>query len=93
MQEFIPKDDIASEAFGPSNCVLGLDTPSTTSFFVPNAIFVGVVVPSPKRPFVVVLLYSEEVFSVFLVLSLVKPYVNNFVHGPKAPYATIVIGP
>lgn len=57
VQEFILEDDIANEALGPSNCVLGLNTPSTTLFFVPNATFVGVVL-GPKRPFIVAIFLS-----------------------------------
>lgn len=37
VQEFVLEDDFANEAFGPLDCVPGLDTPFIASFFVPNA--------------------------------------------------------
>lgn len=94
MQEFILEDDITNEALGLSNCVLGLNTPSTTFFFVPNATFVGVVL-GRKRPFVVaIFLGSRKVSIVFLVFSLVRPFVTVFVPSRKAPYViVVVIGP
>ncbi len=33
VQEFIPKDDITNEPFGPSNSVLGLNTPSIICYY------------------------------------------------------------
>jgi hypothetical protein len=90
VQEFILEDDITNEALGPSNCVLGLNTPSTTFFFVPNATFVGVVL-GPKRPFVVAIFLGSRKFSiVFFFFSPMRPFVIVFVPGLKAPY---VIGP